>query len=398
MYKSTNDRVTTKRYTPLTLNLNARILTTMNTIRSNVPAVWVLIFDRKPTNCEFDRLDLESTCFEQFLLQDVRSNAAPHEVFGGERAFSELANVMAVLGQNASFITVSTDATNTSVMTHDDHLGMESSMRRSQMPLLSDSDPNLNDSCGAEITSLKSASLRKTFSANLVWIEAGTSTSAQPAIAATTILNSVYDQLAACSSTEQKCPILIVTFRRGNNLAVCEPLKCGISENSMNVPLWIRPSLGHTCRVQTLTGSFDLLPTIATFLRSAEATDEVSPPDVPQISDVSDREVASAPLSSEPQSLAFLCGAPQVCSNRVLRLQGDTWTAARTEGFMLVVPDATEPASSKTESDGDSSEEPSRRLYVKPDDRFNVNDVSRTYATVVEDLSGVLQDLDKQAC
>ena len=60
----------------------------MYMIRLDAPAVWVLIFDRRPTDCEFDSLDLESTCFEQFLLQDVRNNAAPLGVFGGEPAFS----------------------------------------------------------------------------------------------------------------------------------------------------------------------------------------------------------------------------------------------------------------------------------------------------------------------
>ena len=204
------------------------------------------------------------------------------------------------------------------------------------------------------------------------------------------MLNSVYDRLSSYCSTVQKCPILIVTFRNGSDFTVCEPLKCGVSEDSINVPLLIRPNSGHACRIQSLTGSFDLLPTIATFLRSTEATKEVSPPDVPEIPDLTDREATSSPLSSEPRSLAFLCGAPQACSNRVLQLRGDNWRAARTEGFMLVISDDTESANGQTESDGDSSEEPSRRLYVKPDDRFNVNDVSRTYATVIEELSGAV--------
>ena len=370
----------------------------MNMIRADAPAVWVLIFDRKPTSRELDRLDLESTCFEQFLLQDVRSNAGPYDIFGGEPAFLELANVMTVLGQNACLVNMTTNATDSPVMTHDDYQGMETSLRRSQMPLLSAYNPDLRDSTETEITSHESALLEKAFSANLVWIEARTSTLTQPSTAPIIILNSIYERLASYSATNQKCPVLIVTFRSGNDFSVCEPLKCGISEDSINVPLWIRPNLGHACRVQTLTGSFDLLPTIATFLRSAAATEEVRPPDVPQISDLSDRKVASTPLSSEPKSLAFLCGAPQVCSNRVVELRGDVWRAARTDGFMLVVSDGPEPDSKQTGSDGDSSQEPSRRLYVKPDDRFNVNDVSRTYATVVEELSSVLQNLEKQAC
>ncbi len=385
------------RYTGRSIRLIERNFPAMNMIRSEAPAVWVLIFDRKPTDCEFDPLDLESTCFEQFLLQDVRSNIAPHDIFGGESAFSELANVMSLLSKNACLVKFTTEANNTSVIMDDDYQGMDSSLRHCQMPLLNPFEPVLRDSLKTDITPHDSAAVDKAFSANLVWIEARTSTSTQPAIAATVILHSVYDRLSSYSGTGQKCPILIVTFRSSSDFIVCEPLKCSVSEESMNVPLWIRPNLGHACRVQTLTGSFDLLPTIATFLRSASATVEVSPPNVPQISDLSDREVTSTPLSLEPKSLAFLCGAPQVCSNRVVELRGDGWRAARTDGFMLVVLDDTEPDGIQTESDGDSSEEPSRRLYVKPDDRFNVNDLSRTYATVVEELSIVLQNLEKQA-
>jgi hypothetical protein len=370
----------------------------MTMIPPDAPAVWVLIFDRKPTDCEFDRLDLEATCFEQFLLQDVRSNAGPLEVFGGEPEFSELANIMTAMNRDACLITISTDDTNTSVITLNDHQGMESSLRSSQMPLLSLSNPDVGNSRKTVNSSPESSRMDVAFSANLVWIEARNSTSRQPAQAASIILDFVYDRLTSCFGIEQRCPVLLVTFRSGNDFIVSEPLKCGLSEESVHVPLWIRPNAGHACRVQALAGSFDLLPTITTFLGSTQATEEVSPPDVPQISDVSVREVASTLLSSDPRSLAFLCGAPQVCSDRVLPLRGDNWTAARTERFMLVISDDTKTINSQTESDGDSSEEPSRRLYVKPDDRFNVNDVSRTYATVVEELSGVLQNLDRPAC
>ncbi len=367
----------------------------MNVIRSDDPAVWVLIFDRKPTDCEFDRLDLESTCFEQFLLQNVRNDAGPLDVFGGEPAFLELANALPSLCQNACLVNLTTDATSAFVIRDVDYLGLESSLRRSQMPLINSSEGRAPDSRGTQSTSDESVALEKAFSANLVWIEARISTLTQPAHAAKAILESVFSRLASSSNTKQNSPILIVTSRSGSDFTIREPLKCGVAEASINVPLWIRPNLGHACRVQTLTGSFDLLPTIATFLHSVKATDEVSPPNVPEISDLSELEVDSRPLSAEPQSLAFLCGAPQVCSNRIVELRGDSWRAARTDGFMLVVSDDTELAGSETESDGDSSKEPSRRLYVKPDDRFNVNDVSRTYSTVVEELSGVLLSTEK---
>jgi len=370
----------------------------MNMIRSDAPAVWVLIFDRQPADCEFDRLDLESTYFEQFLLQDVRNDIDANIVFGGEPALLRLSRSLTELGQTTSLIKISTDCDDTSAIENSDGHSMELSMRRCHIPLLAATELNVRSLGEAKIGPSESGGFSQAFSANLVWIEAQVASAKHPATAAKQILNFVLDQLEWNAEREQKCPVLVATFRRGEHFIVSEPLKSGVAENPMHVPLWIRPNVNHACRVQTLAGSFDLLPTIATFLRSTAATEEVSPPDVPQISDLSDREVVSTPLSSEPKSLAFLCGAPQVCSNRVIELRGDGWIAARTEGFMLVISDDTQPASSKTESDGESSKEPSRRLYVKPDDRFNVNDVSRTYATVVEDLSSVLQNLERPVC
>lgn len=136
-----------------------------------------------------------------------------------------------------------------------------------------------------------------------------------------------------------------------------------------------------------LAGSFDLLPTIETFLGSVGASAESRPPDVAQIADSSERLVAAPKLSSAQRSLAFLCGAPQVCPNRLLLLHGDGWKGARTEEFLLVISEHHKSESEKTETNDDDATEPSRRLFVKPEDRYNVNDVSGTYATAVDELA-----------
>ena len=95
---------------------------------SGSPAVWVLMLDRTvsnlvpgaaepgtsdvaegvPTSTEtgndvLDRLDAESTCFEQFLLQDVRSNRAADAVFG-EASFQKLEEFLRKAGQTASLV------------------------------------------------------------------------------------------------------------------------------------------------------------------------------------------------------------------------------------------------------------------------------------------------------
>ena len=377
---------------------------------ATTPAVWVLIFDRYPGNVAseesrephctggltptarqgnagpFDRLDLASTCFEQFLLQDVRSNISADEVFGGEAAFRKLAEVMIAAGQTVSLVSLTVEGA--SITDHEDCSAMESSLRRCGVPLhsaigldVSNRDVTASDGDGPEYAD-------RTFRANLVWMEASLASAEN---VAKTILDSVFTRLQSHSEQSGHCPVLMVTFRTGDDRDVREPLKSGIAENRIHVPLWIQPHVGHACRVQALAGSFDLLPTIEKFLGSARASDEASPPDVAQIADSSERVVASGQqLASSPGSLAFLCGAPQVCPDRLLKLHGDGWKGARTEQFLLVISDCGQSQTEKTESDGDDSEEPSRRLFVKPEDRYNVNDVSGTYATAADELARLL--------
>ncbi len=394
----------------------ADISTTAETGSGSIPpAVWVLILDRysgddqseeardsQGSHCTggltptarqgsqnaFDRLDLESTYFEQFLLQDLRRNHPADGVFGGEAAFRKLAEAMLAAGQTASLVTLTAEG---ALFT--DNAGssaLESSLRGCGMPLHAAIGLDCSNRDAAVSAADGMAHGDRAFLANLVWMEAPIASSANAATAANRILDFVFRRRQSCSMPEGHCPVLIVTFRAGDDRDVKEPLKSGIAENRMHVPLWIQPHAGHACRVQALAGSFDLLPTIETFLGSAGASDEASPPDVAQIADSSERVVAAQQLSSAPQSLAFLCGAPQVCPDRLLKLQGDGWKGARTEGFLLVICERSQSQADKTESDVDDSEEPSRRLFVKPEDRCNVNDVSGTYATTADELARLI--------
>jgi hypothetical protein len=382
-------------------------------LKSISPAVWVLIFDQYPfdvacdesresqgtggltpaarqqDNDAFDRLDLESTCFEQFLLQNVRSKVPVDAVFGGEPEFRQLAEAMTAAGQTASLVSLTVEAALST--DHEGSSAMESSLRRCGLPLQAAIGLDCSNRDAAATADDGLANADRAFLANLVWMEAPIASSANAANAAKKILDFVCRRLQSQSVQAGHCPVLMVTFRRGDDRDVREPLKAGIAENRMHVPLWIQPHAGHACRVQALAGSFDLLPTIETFLGCAGATDEASPPDVAQIADLSERVVAAAQqLSSDPQSLAFLCGAPQVCPDRLLQLCGDGWKGARTEEFLLVISDHSKPETEKTESDSDGAAEPSRRLFVKPEDRYNVNDVSGTYATTADELARLI--------
>lgn len=124
---------------------------------ATVPAVWVLIFDRYPvadlsvesrerhdtggltpaaregSEGAFDRLDLASTCYEQFLLQDVRSRIPADALFGGEPAFRKLAEAMTAAGQTASLVSLKVEGA--SITDHEDCNAMALSLRRWGMPL-----------------------------------------------------------------------------------------------------------------------------------------------------------------------------------------------------------------------------------------------------------------------
>ena len=353
---------------------------------ASLPAVWVVIFDQLTVDEACDQLDLESTFFEQFMLQDVRSTAGAADLFGGDPAFIKLAGAMAASDQSASLISLTVnDRTAVDDCVRDD---LEAAMRRCGVPVIAVAAC----CCGGREASKQLAScsieVSSPVSANLVWIEASVAMSLDSANGRQRVLDFVEDLLRGRAEQSAKLPVLIVTSRRGDDCEVRKPLQSGLSENRIHAPLWIRHGAEHACRVQALAGSFDLLPTISEFLSHALPSGNFVPSAISGTTEESESPVdeMSSPLSSSPTSLDRLCGAPQVCPDRLLKLCGDGWKAARTENFLLVIS-----GSRKTESDGHDSEESSRRLFVKPDDRFNVSDVAGTYATVADELTSLIE-------
>ena len=347
-----------------------------------------------PANAEtgrdvFDRLDAESTYFEQFMLQDVRSNRNAAAVFGGEALFEKLAEFMRKAELTASLMQFSIGEVARPENSNNGE--MESILRRCRVPLSAVADVDCQGSPPVETGTIERNGIDLPFSENLVWMEAHVSSAENPVNATTQILDFVFGKLQAHALQSRKAPRLLVTFRTGQDCDVCAPFKSGLAESSIHVPLWIRGDILHACRVQALAGSFDLLPTITEFLGGTNIRDGI-PATSELHHDTSAEQLAedASTLSLAPRNLAILCGAPQVCSNRLLPLHGDGWRAARSEEFLLVIADHCNSVSGGKESDGNNSEESSRRLYVKPEDRFNVNDVSGTYATAADELARLL--------
>lgn len=181
---------------------------------------------------------------------------------------------------------------------------------------------------------------------------------------ADSLLRRVLDELLSLQTTSSSSTAedsrditLIVTASRGITKALPESFDSALDQSSVHVPLWIySPSLPAR-RSQVVCGSRDLAPTLA--------------------------EVTGLSLNVEdPESAkSVLELANEENAERILELNGPGWRALRTATYLLVVRDA---ESDADESSDVSDSEPVRRLYLKPDDYWNVNDVYASYEEIAK--------------
>ena len=152
--------------------------------------------------------------------------------------------------------------------------------------------------------------------------------------------------------------VLIVTFLNGG--AVCQPdrFQSLLFDGDIRVPLWIQSS--HLpCRIQVLTGSLDIAATIAGELEGVE------------------HQVSSQDTAAAAAHLVELAETSAAMPNRRLFINAGDVVAVRTTDFLF--------AQSGAGLDSLSA------LYVKPEDVWNLNDVSSEYHEVVENFGGLLR-------
>lgn len=335
-------------------------------------SVWLLMFDRLSTadssssdgwlSSAFDTLELQSTYFEQYLLQDVRDSATLPDVLGGPESTQHYSNELRDSGKSTGVLRIVSDETVTDEQPEWRNPRVAVKRRLSDAPVDSVSkiwqaDPELQ------------AVLRS----DVVWIDA------QIGSAGTAIASRVLDVILQLRKNIAQIPerqvILIVSVMRGPDRTINEPFMVGLSEAHIHVPLWIDSGVSQACRIQSIVGSGDLLPTVAELLTG---TSEDSALD--QTTEMA-WTAEQLPLSAASMSLISLCNAPRDVPDRILKLTGDGWTARRTQGFLLVNRlHSPKPASGELEAP---------RLYLKPDDLWNVNDVSGTYTEVAEEMARV---------
>jgi hypothetical protein len=85
-------------------------------------------------------------------------------------------------------------------------------------------------------------------------------------------------------------------------------------------------------------------------------------------------------------SLVSVCEHHKPLPDRLLRLVGDSWTALRTQQYLHVQPEAQKDPSCNPEAPPEETARTTRRLYLKPDDLWNVNDAVVSYAEIANQM------------
>lgn len=159
-------------------------------------------------------------------------------------------------------------------------------------------------------------------------------------------------------------------------------------ESLIKVPLWITDRNRACSRIQAITGSFDIAATLAGLFQST-TTDEtgaaLSRAGDGEVSGQADRQdnddlsdEGDTPQLHGPVSLLSAVATPGQPLDRSLLIESSSARAIRSPSFLFV-----------TEQEPSGSSRP--RLYAKPDDGWNVNDVSAEYLQLAQDFEQLLE-------
>ena len=329
----------------------------------------------------FDDLDMRSAFFEQYLIQDARSGATMTDVLGGEETVRTFQQLLTQHG----FLMVNIVLSRTDQWADID----------ADPPLLKGFEPgastihiSLKSPSGqGELLSERMAVDSRFRDADLLWIDVRNGSSQQDSAWSECIAGEITKLRHHFLGDLAEHPILIVSSLRGPARTVTPPFIGGCEESLIHVPLWIDDGKGHTRRIQKLAGSFDLLPTLADYLKG-EPVDESSrvPTGAPVSVDKDAESKDAATLAVGPQSLRPMLRDFDCESDRLLRLVGDSWSALRSQQYLLVTAEMQD-QNAKTMDLGLDR----RRLYLKPDDVWNVHDSIVTYEAVANEMDAVWQ-------
>lgn len=363
--------------------------------------VWVLMFDQSQTEDAdqknanpaadsestisndlildaFEDLELQSSFFEQYMLQDTRTTASLADVLGGNAVMARFTAGIRAANKSACVLRLTCASEGSGPFELLQPTESLVSDQGTLLPLIERMIPaigNFDDSVFRDDSQLRSA-----LATDLVWIEVQTGLAENKELAADRILRLVRQLRSEALPTTSPLPILIVFPVRGRQREVAAPFSPGLCDSEMHVPLWIEHGAGHACRIQALTGSFDLLPTLNEYLTG---TQPLAPETASAIRSLPDE---SAPLGSKPISLVSACENRTLLPDRLLCLAGNSWNAYRTQQYLLVHASLQESLSDAAIPSPDEKLRTVRRLFLKPDDVWNVNDAIVAYAEIASQM------------
>ena len=328
------------------------------------------------TYTAFDDLDMRSAFFEQYLIQDARNGITTADVLGGEETLRTFLQLLTQHGfRMASIVLGKAD--------QGADIDSDSALLKGCEPGAASIQISLNSPAEeGELLSERVVADLRIRDANLLWIEVRNGSSNQDSSWSELIAGEIVKLRQRFFGEPADYPILIVSSLRGPARTVGSPFIGGCEESLIHVPLWIDDGKGHTRRLQKLAGSFDLLPTLTDYLMG-ETSDEHSriPTDAPVSGDEDAESKDAVSLATGPQSLRPLLRDFSRESDRLLRLVGDGWSALRSQQYLLV-------SSEKQDQDSEAMDSglDRRRLYLKPDDVWNVHDSIVTYEAVADEM------------
>lgn len=334
--------------------------------------LWLLLFDPLPAITEaspaadhtaFDQLEASGIVFEQYLIQDVRASSSLEDYLGGAEAIQRWANLTQLSSESLIWLQICPPS--------DAEIDSGLITAPALTALVNNRVLRLSPDQLAQPDSELTSALHH---ARLVLITATICDAAAPLQAASQVLAQL-QTLADRLFSPLSAPQWLVTGFRGQSKTIEPPLESGADEPLFHVPLWCSSPESAGTRLQWLCGSFDLLPTIAELLRPEFSTLVADSPPAPQ-----------APLSlltvqrQHPENAA-----------RLLRILHDQWTGLRTSQYFLVQPALGD------EPEHGPSEPPPQKLYLKPEDYWNINNCIVAFAEIAEQMSAMPEPDDGQS-
>lgn len=330
----------------------------------------------------FDSLEMQSSIFEQYMLQDTRDASTVTDILGGIAAVRRFTARIHAANKSVCLVRMvclNGDSSEIPLTQPQENFlsDLETTARLIERTIpQSSTESGHFDECWFRDDS----ELHSALDADLVWFDVKIRAAENSLLPADRVLQLIQRFRLEMSSSPSEIPVLIVSPMHGFARDVATPFSSGLSESQTHVPLWIEYGAGHACRIQALTGSFDLLPTLVEYLTGTKSS--------PEGADAAGRQLphGSVQLNGNPMSLVNVCELHNPLPDRLLCLTGDSWNALRTQQYLLVHSRSQESTSAATESMRDEEWRTTRRLYLKPEDVWNVNDAIVAYAQIADQM------------